>query len=90
MSQPKTLRRLISELEKYFRIYGDIPCYVAIGETIAPLTDSALGSAYPDEYTQENTPVSMNIVILCDHDAYRTAQKESDENEALEDSTYGE
>lgn len=90
MSQPKTVRRLIRDLENYFRTYGDTPCYIAIGDMIAPLTDDALGSAYPDDVTRESTSVSMNIVILCDREAYQRACDESDENEALEDSSYDE
>ena len=90
MGQIKTLRRMIGELERLFRVYGDCPCYVAIGNTITPLTNTALGSVYPEEYNRDTTPASMNIVILCDDDAYQIAQEESDATDALTDSTYDE
>ena len=90
MSQVKTLRRVIGELERYFRVYGDCPCYVAMGETITPITNTALGSTYLEEYSRESTPASMNIVILCDDEAYRIAQEESNKTDALTDSTYDE
>ena len=90
MAQPKTVRRLIRELENYFKMYGDAPCYIAMGNTIQPLTDSAVGSVYPEEETRESTSASMTVVFLCDPEAYAEAQRESDETEALTDSTYDE
>ena len=89
MSQPKTVRRLIRELEAYFRTYGDAPVYLAIGTTITPLTDNAVGTMGLDDGTEE-TSVTVNAVILCDPEAYAEAQRKSDENDSLVDSTCGE
>lgn len=89
MAQPKMLRRLIRELETYFKRYGDVPCYIAIGDTMTGLTDSGVGSVQVDDST-DTPPASMNVVVLCDRDAFIEAQRESDDNEAIEDSDYGE
>ena len=90
MSQIKTLRKVISELERYFKVYGDCPCYIAMGDNIVPLTNTAFGSATPEDDNGNEEPVSMNIIIFCDDKAYQVAQDESAITEALTDSTYDE
>ena len=77
--QPKMLSRLWRELRTYLKTYGDVPCYIAMGDTIVPLTDSALGTAYPDDETADSAPVKMNIVLLCDREAMLNAMDNSDE-----------
>lgn len=90
MSQPKTVRRLIRELEAYFRTYGDAPVYLAIGTMITPLTDNAVGTMSLDNGAEEKASVTMNAVILCNPEAYAEAQRKSDENNSHVDSTYEE
>lgn len=89
MSQPRTISTLIRDLEKYYRIGGDMPCYIASGKEMMPLTASLCGTMTLDNVT-EDARISMNVVMLCDPEACDIIMKESEENEALTDSTYDE
>ena len=74
-----TIRKLIRDLETYFKVYGDVPCYVAIGNDLSPMNASLVGDIVTKADEEDaNVEAKMTVCILADREAYAEGARSED------------